>query len=212
MNKTTIIAVIIVAIFGLGGYFAFHSGDKEAGNANNASSKAISSNTGVKCIQKNNVGGNELETTIYFYKNKMRYDGSLGMAVHGQKDIHIISDGSGNQYMWGQSILGSLGAGKGLKMVADSEQDFGPDIDIEELKKHDFKAPGITCTAWNPDESLFELPKDIEFTDMDNMMAPMMPGVNQQNAGGAGLGDMCAMCDAIPDAQAKQECKKSCEE
>ena len=181
----------------------------------------MSVNEGVKCVQTLDVGesGNSLTGTVYLYKDKMRYDSVMADEVQGQKDLHTISDGE-YVYMWGKSAFGSMfgTSEQGMKMRVDDEtDDYEPDFDAAELEASDFNVPGLNCEKWNPDESLFELPDGIEFVTLDEMMSPEnMDGVAGEVPGGdasgmGGIGDMCSMCDMIPDEAAREECRQNCE-
>ncbi len=214
---------IVVFILGVGMFMSFNKKDdvqrevtKTFGN--------LSIRDGVKCTQTANVGedGNSVTSTIYFYKDKLRYDSVMKDKVQGQKDIHSITDGE-YTYIWGEGTIGSMFGGasnKGMKIKNDEENNYAPDVNAEELEKENFNAPGLNCEKWSPDSKIFELPKDIEFETMDQMLNASMPQTPPQSTAtgdaatpqAPNMDDMCAICDSIPDATAKAECKKSCNE
>ncbi len=58
------------------------------------------------------------------------------------------------------------------------------------------------CRPWSVDNSMFVVPADINFTDMDEMMKKL----TTPSVGGI---DICAICNQIPDATQKSNCQKS---
>ncbi len=178
----------------------------------------LSINSGVKCTQTLDVGedGNSITSTLYFHKDKMRYDTVIANEVQGQKDLHSMSNAE-YTYVWGKGAIGTMfgGENKGLKINNDDENnDYSPEYDASELENTDFKVPGLECEKWNPDSKMFELPEDMEFMTMEEAMDPanmQMPGFGEPTGTMPNMGDMCAMCDSIPDEEAKAECKKGCE-
>jgi predicted small lipoprotein YifL len=109
--------------------------------------------------------------------------------------MHSISDGQ-YAYSWN-----STNAATGFKVkleeasnVSDADKQKTGDLD----QKIDFK-----CRKWTVDNSMFELPADVTFTDMNQMIENLKKPV-----GNTGV-DLCSMCDMISDAAAKSDCQKS---
>ncbi len=224
-NQKIILAIIALIILGGGAFMllkAKNNSSEQGKEQNQITQEAkkeakkimsLDPNKGIKCEQINDVGeNNKLKTVIYFYKNKMRYDVGLAQETQGQKDFHMINDGE-YSYMWGKGMLASALGGQegGLKiknddpMNKDMQEDV--DVDFEELKKQNYVMPGIKCEQWSPNDDLFQAPAGIEFKDMSNLMSDMTKNRELFNSS-----DPCAMCDMIPDAKTKEECKKSCQE
>jgi|GEM_PF-3449855 hypothetical protein len=184
----------------------------------NSAIESLNINKGVKCVQILDLGevNNSITSTLYFYKNKMRYDTVMANEVQGQKDLHSITDDQFT-YVWGEGTIGSAfgGANSGIKIANDGkENDYDPDFDIEELKENNFNVPGLKCEKWFPDEKVFELPAGIDFVSLEEMTSSANLMQNFETTGSelGGAVDVCAMCDIIPDETARAECKKSCEE
>ncbi len=78
--------------------------------------------------------------------------------------------------------------------LENNKEEKGQIIDTKE--KMDYK-----CSAWNVDNSKFELPKNIEFKDTSEIMKDF---VQKENGEG-----VCKACDMAPDEKTKTECKKS---
>jgi len=107
------------------------------------------------------------------------------------------------------------GSSGGMKIKNDDENAPKPDIDFEEIKARGFSAPGLNCKAWKADMSVFELPKDMSFKSMDEMMdfSKMMgDSMTNPNTGEITGNGLCQMCGNIPDTDAKKECLESCQQ
>ena len=78
------------------------------------------------------------------------------------------------------------------------------------------------CQGWSADEAKFDLPKDLQFQDVDAMKKAAMDaaagaGVKAGVSAGAGAtgaptaeqyaAQVCATCDMVTDATAKAQCK-----
>jgi len=215
MKNTTIIGGAVVVVLLTAGYMLFSNNDSTSSLTNSAM-EGLNINNGVKCVQTLDVGedGNSLTSTLYFYKDKMRYDTVMADEVQGQKDMHAITEEEFT-YVWGKGAIGSAfgGTNSGIKIANGVEEnDYGPDFDTDELEESDFNVPGLTCEKWAPDMKMFELPAEIEFASMEEMMDPasLMQDMGASNPEMHGMGDMCEMCDLIPDEAARAECKESC--
>ncbi len=219
-NKIIIGSLISLVLVGLVYMMLNTNSDQQ----NSITNKLINLNPdeGIMCTQAVSVGGdkNSVTSTIYILGKKMRYDSSLAQEVQGQKDIHMITDGE-YSYLWGKGIIANTlsggGSNKGFKMkMDDKNESFTPNINIEDLKKNNFNVPGLKCQTWNSDKSLLEIPTDIDFVSMENMMNPAMmnlksPKNNQSDKNISGT-NLCEMCNMIPDAQGKKDCLESCKD
>lgn len=109
--------------------------------------------------------------------------------------MHSISDGQ-YAYSW-NSTNDKTGFKVKLEEASNvSETDKQKTGDLEQ--KIDFK-----CRNWSVDNSMFELPAGVTFTDMNQMIQDL-----KKPSAGAGV-NLCAMCDMISDAAAKSECQQS---
>jgi hypothetical protein len=59
------------------------------------------------------------------------------------------------------------------------------------------------CRKWSVDKSKFDLPAGVKFTDFDQMMKSLSVPASPANV------DVCSICNQIPDAATKAECKKA---
>jgi len=106
-----------------------------------------------------------------------------------------ISDGV-YAYSWT-----SLNEKTGFKMKLD--QAVATSTDKNKETQDINQAVKFRCRPWTVDNSLFVVPSDINFTDMDEMMKKITAP-----AQGGGI-DLCAICNQTPDATQKGACQKT---
>jgi hypothetical protein len=218
MKKKIIIALFVVIVLGAIVYVS----SKKKGNVV-TDILSLNPNNGIICTHTSTVGenGNSVTTTIYIFGNKMRYDSFLTAKEQGQKDIHLINDGE-YSYMWGEGIIantlsGGLGS-NGMKMKnSDNPEEYNSfisDIDIKKLKEASFNIPGLDCKPWDGDRTIFDLPKDVNFVDMKEMMNPVNFSGSVNNSdidfNSPSSTNYCDICEMIPDTDDKKECMDSC--
>ncbi len=149
----------------------------------------------------------KIEGTVYVSGNKTRGDYKLSMADAAEVTVHDIGDEEWF-YMW--SSLDSNGskikigemkritkAGVDADAAAEgAEESASAPVDTS----HEFN-----CVKWSVDESKFEIPSDIDFMDMTEVMI----GVVEESEGGIAEGvqeEVCDVCNAIPDGETKDDC------
>lgn len=142
---------------------------------------------------------NQTRGVTYVDGNKIRGD-FFTTTTEGMMENHMISDGE-YVYTWSSAMP------QGIKMKID---EFEKDMDLKpnenmkqedqsELLKGDYD---YKCLPWNTDSSVFELPSDIEFTDLSEMMNSLQQTIpNALN--------LCASCDKAGDAASVAACKKA---
>lgn len=140
--------------------------------------------------------GNRLDGVTYIAGKKLRSDYKLAVPEQGQKDLHMISDGEYG-YVWGDSFIGQAMQGSKFKINAGSGT-TGNDADAN-AQSPDYDTPLVKCEAWDPEASLFDIPDDVNFADLEAL---------QQSATQSMGGQNCAMCDSLPEEQ-KIACRKS---
>lgn len=154
----------------------------------------------VSCEFTHEVGeNNSITVKTYISGSKVRVDYDMKNPVPGmgeeQKNMHIVSDGEYG-YVWGDSFLGSMMQGMKYKMVDVEEEGGSAPTDMI-----DYDMPVINCSPWMPDQSMFEIPGDIEFMDMDNMQQMMEEQIQSQ----MNIQMDCSMCDQVPTEE-KDSC------
>ncbi len=216
-KKILLIVGIVILVVVAGVVFSLNS--KKGKNINVPISNVLGKNYsgGVKCIQ--HIVMDDLvvmDNTIYFYKNKTRTDSLTNYNDMPSRETHMISD-ENLSYMWGSGIEFPGVSGKsGMIISVDDEGEDMSDsipVDVEDIKDNDYKMPGLECESWKYDSSLFELPKDVEFKDMQSMMMPSSFEDMTKTSGANGNVAMpkCEdICSYIPDEQSKQSCLVDC--
>ena len=141
--------------------------------------------------------------TTYVSGDKMRTDtmSQAGDAVQTNSHI-IVADGW--MYMW------SEGTSTGMKFDVnamkqnntpgtENTNQGSPSASNQLDNKADFG-----CSPWTADESVFAIPQDVTFTDQSAVLNNLKNNVPQTP------GNTCAVCDSIPNAAVKAQCKASC--
>jgi len=123
------------------------------------------------------------QATVYVSGNKFRSD---GIAKDSGMNVHTINDGD-YIYIWSDSEP------QGTKMSLDYIDEMSGDAPAEyndEIQMQDTEY-SFVCSPWIPKQSFFEVPGDVEFVDMQEMMEGMMD-------------EACAQCDNLEGDQKAQ--------
>lgn len=135
-----------------------------------------------------------------------------------QKNLYIINDGE-YSYVWGDSLIGDVMSGMKYKTEYDDQGDWEMPEDsmIEGFMAFE-DMPQVNCKPWSTDQSLFEIPDDIEFMDLDDLGSFMMDDFADTPADGVidpgatastNLADGCDLCELFTDSTAKASCLES---
>ena len=170
---------------------------------------------GVKCVQKVTMNGlGSMENTIYFdtQKNLLRFDSHSSYQNMPDRETHMIDDGK-KAYLWGSGMQ-FHGIQTGMIMESQASREDAP-IDIDDLVKNHYQAPGVDCQEWKIDERVFQKPKDIQFKDMNHLMGGENKQIDTQKTTKrlpVSMGNMNCdqVCGAIPDAGTKEACYQGC--
>jgi uncharacterized protein YxeA len=206
MNKNIIYIVIAIVIIG-GGAFYFLNQDKAANNAlpgtQLADDSEMKGSASLRDLVMRNrpmqctVNEADSQGTFYVADNNMR--GDFTNTIDGKTmSGHMIVKGD-TSYTWTE------GEKTGFKFTASGEANVETENSAEQKTQVDLDEPiNYDCRAWNKDNSYFEVPSDIEFTDFSAMMNPAASG---SSSGGVDLKAMqCAACDSAP-AESRAQCK-----
>ena len=194
-----------VVVIGGGAYFVMQGGSQQPATGDameQKEAKEVPSNfTGsigalialgapATCTFSYTYQGATVDGTVYVAQEKMR--GDFTMSQQGQSfDVSVIRDGS-THYTWGATPFGAFATKVDLDNATPAEKeksgvDFDEDLDY-------------TCAPWRVDASMFALPSDVNFDDIN-------AEVQQIQAAEQMVGDLkCSACDSIPDANAKAQC------
>jgi hypothetical protein len=125
-------------------------------------SEALRSGDDVTCTSTNKEAQNESGSgSILISKNRFRMEVQNKGADGNVSVSHIISDGK-KAYIW-------TSLGRGLKIELDQLTATGAATSAESILESYAKISGqneVNCTHWQLDETVFEVPKGIEFVDI----------------------------------------------
>lgn len=204
-------AIIAIAVLGLAllGYFGYMQMQKGGTNPIQQAVEQTSDSI-TKGSIKSLLGANKNVTctttaedqsgtgTIFVAGSKMR--GDFSTQVEGKSMMtHMISDGQ-YSYMWSDEDS------KGTKFKIDPDQPVpsvpaGSSVQSQTGNMDD--EVDMNCSNWNPDNSKFQVPANIEFIDM----SAMMENAKVQTKTGTTVPKMdSSVCDSIEDVDAKAQC------
>jgi hypothetical protein len=142
-----------------------------------------------RCTYSSDQDGYITSGVSYISGKNVRVDFDVTTADDQEIKSHMVTDGEW-VYTW------STATPQGFKMKVDQPENTSTDTTKEAPTKALNESFDYKCTPWLVDNSLFEIPSDIEFTDFSTMME----GLKDNNA--------CSACDYIPDAEGKATCKQ----
>jgi hypothetical protein len=167
-----------------------------------------------KCNYTMKEGEMDQEGTVYFGggADMMRGDISMTVPQTGITLMHFIKDGE-TQYIWTE------GQATGMKVTWTAEDEAKAKETAEDnTQSVDTNTKvSLKCSKWSPDGAMFQVPGDVKFQDLSEMMQGL-PGAVSGSAGagesgGAGYNggsiDLCAVCDQVPAGAARDSCKQS---
>lgn len=157
-----------------------------------------------QCDFTDNEASSTVQGTVYVGNGKMR--GDFAAETQGKTtNTHMIMVDQTN-YVWVE------GQGTGYKMSADATAKGQTQSQTQEQAVDQDKKMDYHCQNWSGDDSEFNLPSGVSFSDMSSMMQGMasssMPGM--QGSAGAGASasvkaQQCAACNNVPGA-GKAQC------
>lgn len=132
----------------------------------------VSAGKSQMCTFTNSTDTSDSSGVIYVAHGMMRGDfDSVAKPTQTKIQSHLISDGTTN-YVW------TSAARQGYKMAVEQSSSGtntqGSQVSHYQAVDYDQKLV-YKCGAWTDDDSLFALPKGVQFMDMNDMMKQMMP-------------------------------------
>lgn len=217
-----IIAVVVIG-GGAGVYVAMRGGDgvqefqertndREDGDFSGPSSlrSLLSRGQDMKCTFSVSDDNIDSTGTSYISGGKMRSDfaSTVKKPVAATVRGSMIVDGE-YSYSWAADTK----QGAKIKMASmDAAQSQmsnqqSSSLDLDQNMNYD-------CDDWDADADVFSPPADIDFMEMDfSKMMQAMPSVSGNGSAAGSVnsdaGNACAICDSLPDATAKSQCKAS---
>src|SRR3989338_3588990 len=169
--------------------------NETSGTQRNSFAELMQSCENVTCTYEFADASGSQNGTVYVAGQNMRGDFTIAAAGTGSYETHMISDGEWS-YMW----CGPLGASQGtkIKVTADSSAEATNEQTFDYDDEYDFD-----CEEWNRDDSKFDLPSGVSFTDLSAQVEA------SQNAGNSVQNMQCAACDQLPDAESQAQCRQA---
>lgn len=160
-------------------------------------------NKNVKCtFEVKNEGG---ESSGVTYVSGKKAKSEMSVNIEGQENISIYTLVLDDYfYTWGNN------SSQGTKMkISDLQGENQPNIgsEADNNSYQDYKNEfDFDCKVWIPDNSKFEIPTNIEFTDMTEMIKNVQDQAGKMEDN---LKEMCDMCDIMPTEEEKSECRSN---
>lgn len=203
--KTIIIAVIAVVAIGGGVYYVVNKNNDEKSGDQNSSQNSertslnglLGQNKNVKCeFSQTDEQGSKSSGTVYVAGERMR--GNFTVQVNGQAEqkSNILQDKEYN-YIWAENETNGIKTKiVDVEAATDQQASNGQTQSIDQDTEYDYN-----CVDWSVDESQFQVPGGIQFTDFSAQLE--QAGQAQQNPAGAAQ----AACAQISDASIRAACE-----
>lgn len=206
MNKNFVVIVVValIALLGAGGYLVLSKKPAEpVTSTNNAAAEVPIENTvsqdkilkdllSLSGNQKCTFKDEETDKISTFYATNGQLRGYFEGRASGQQ--HLFSDGS-DIHIWMD------GEPTGFKMSLDTALQLSDTLFPASNEKNTLN--DFNCGTWSPDNSIFEVPQNVAFTDPSNLM------LNTTLPSG-GVGDSpqvsCRACDSFT-GEAQSQCR-----
>lgn len=218
-NTPLIIAVVLILVAAIGGYFFMQSksGSQMIGLDNN---KMIAENGGSSMTSLKelmSMGSNQMctfsyssedgsnEGTTYIASNKVRTDFTGSDSTGESYEGSMIMDGE-FMYTW------TTDTNQGIKMpiTETMEQEVEKAQENPDEYKNEYIDPDVKtdykCSAWNVDNSKFIPPSTITFMDMSEQMKAYDEMMQQNQS--SDMQNACAACDSLT-GEAQAACKQA---
>jgi hypothetical protein len=161
----------------------------------------------LKCTYSMKVNENSIKGTIYTSNKKFRTEFKIPYLDKKNSTAYTLSDGK-NLYMWNSAV--KTGTKMNIKKMetlgkGETNNQEAQKTAIEMQKKYKYN-----CSAWKAPMNFFKVPKNINFTDMTEMMEGLKGLGDKMKKGAANLqNDSCSICNSLP-AAVKQQCLDNC--
>ncbi|MDP3964793.1 MAG: hypothetical protein Q8Q20_04040 [bacterium] len=214
-----IIAIVAVVLLGGGAYY-FMSDDDTNTNSGNSSTNSdavndVSSMTestlnelfargeNLECMYTYSDAFGSQEGTVYVAGGeKIRGDFTLLDSESGETTSHIIQDGE-YHYNWGTYDGQEIGTKMKLsEFQAEGDTDEPETADDTPSLNYDHQYE-FDCDRWTVDDSKFEVPANVEFTDLTAQMEAI------EEVSNSVLSDQCGNCDALGTDAARDSCRQA---
>lgn len=210
MNRKLIVGIVIAVVViggGAAAWFTLKKADEEPqassvqpeqvtqDDSDTTLNKLMKSGKNATCTFtfKDDEGNNSSGVVYIASDQRMRSDIVANSVSQPQQEASVIST-KDVQYMW--SSNSKQGVKSTLKPDQTQSNESDQDQSIDKDKNYNYK-----CSDWKVDDSKFNPPADVTFTDVDAQM--------QQSQQQGQTTDPAAACAQIPDANARVQCEKA---
>lgn len=170
MNKLLPLIIVVVALGA--GMYALKGGssttppdssvkesptDSPTSTINTSLAKLIASGSPVQCSVETEENGMKTKGTVYVAGKKIRGDFKTDTPDQGVVDSHLLINDDA-VHVWASS------APQGIRLPLESAES-GAVQGIDYTKEKDYG-----CRSWTPDNSKFQLPSDVKFSDLGSLI------------------------------------------
>lgn len=190
-----------VLLVGVGAFFVFNSladessedAGVESASENTSFNQLLASGENARCTYDyTDESGNRSYGTAYFSGDDRMYGDFTNVSAEGTTNQAYVVRNGDIQYVW------QAGSNEGFKTdVSQSTEETQTETsqNLDPDQNYEFK-----CVSWTVDESLFELPNDVEFVDIAEQLQQVQE--QTQNA-------IENVCSQISDPTARAACEAS---
>lgn len=154
----------------------------------------MAADTPQECTFQNSTDSSTSEGGVYLAKGMMRGDFTSTSGGQTFKSHMITKDGS--VYTWVDNMDTGFKTSIDADAQAKTDDSQKQAVDINQELNYD-------CKSWSADNSTFELPANITFTDLGAMMKPKL----DTSANTADKAAQCNACDQVPAGPSREQCK-----
>jgi hypothetical protein len=138
---------------------------------------------------------------IFVSGQKFRGSTTINVPNQGQVTTQMLSDGQW-MYQWGGPLA------QGVKMNLQELESAPPEQSNDQQAQSAYQTINqnyqYDCQPWTPDQSKFQVPADVTFVDLNQMINNATQNVQDMQQ------DPCAMCNLLP-ADSQADCLKNCQ-
>lgn len=208
--KTIILAIVALAVVGGGAYYVVNKNNEDQQSSNSQASGQedsgantinglLAQNKNVTCTFNTTDGsGNQTSGTVYVAGERMRGDFAYAASGEAEQKSNVLRDSEYN-YFWQE------GADTGFKSkITDTEAIDSKEGENTQGQTVDQDAEyNFECSDWSVDESMFNPPSEVEFTDYSAQVEQSKQ--LQQNAGD----QQQKACAQITNQAAREACENA---
>jgi hypothetical protein len=166
------------------------SPSEQASNQTGSLRGLMSMSSPQECTFSDTEANGSTSGTVFVANGKMR--GDFSTTASGQTTLSHMIVMNDTSYVWTDSMAqGMKMSFSSMESNAQAQQNQSVDVN---------KNVNYSCKSWAPDDGRFQLPGNIQFTDMSAMMNAQVSGNASGNAA------QCGACDSL-QGSARTQCR-----